>query len=278
MWYMDKAYMKKHLQTYIEFQLQQGYELIDIRHALLKYGYNEKLLDEITDGIDVEVLRPLKKPSIKELNEDLYVYVQNLLVDYIKREQVNGYELDVIEKALVNYGHHPSTIKSAMKAVKQGLFVDQQPTIKLPAGLVLTLVIAGVLGFILFLASATDASIGRIVYAFSPAIAGIVVVYIVFLMHHDKKTAQLLPIAGVLIAILGFIALLKSSPTLASLSEPQTVILLNALVAFVPSVMICLLSKAPPRVFTVKEMKAEAHKVDPNVDAAQPAAAKNQSS
>ena len=120
MWYMDKDYMKKHLQSYMEFQLSQGYEQVDIKHALLKYGYEEKLIDEIAAGIDPEVHKPVtEKKSIKELNEDLYLYIQNLLVDYIKREMDNGYEIDVIKKALINYGHHETIIKNAIKTIKE---------------------------------------------------------------------------------------------------------------------------------------------------------------
>ena len=82
-WYLGKDYIENHLLTYVEFQLNQGYQLEDIRNALLHYGYDTGLVTEVCNRIDPDKYTPSKhsKKSIKEMNEELYVYLQNLLID-----------------------------------------------------------------------------------------------------------------------------------------------------------------------------------------------------
>jgi hypothetical protein len=255
-WYMNKEYVRKHLVSYFEFQLKQGYELDDIKKALAKYGYDQKLLDEISNSIDPDVYRPPKtKPSIKELNEDLYVYLQNMLVDYIRKELSQGYEIEVIRKALIKYGHHATMVNSAVKAAQEGTIIDIQPQIKLPGGLVFTLAIALILAFIMALVIKTDSTIGTVSLGFSPALIAVLATYALFLNVHEKRVIQMLPLLAVVISVVSFVVMARFMPAMAQLSEPQTIVLLNALLAFVPSSMICLLSKRRPRVYSVREIE-----------------------
>jgi len=248
MWYMDKEYMKKHLARYIEFQMQQGYGSDDVKQALLKYGYDDQLLEEIFSTIDPETHKPAReRPSIKELNDDLYLYIQNLLVDYIKSELNNGYELDVIEKALVNYGHHPRMVKDAVRTVHDGRFIDQAPSIKFSVNITLTSAIIFALVFVVGLTAVTEASLGTVILSFSPSLLSIFLSYALFMSVPQKKHEQMVPLVAVIFTVVGFIMLIRMNPAL-RLGEPQTVIILNAVLAFVTSALISLFSKKPHKV------------------------------
>jgi len=255
-WYMDKKYMSNHIKSYVEFQLGQGYELDDVKHALEKYGYEPGLVNEICSQIDPDVHKPLKhRPSIKELNEDLYVYLQNLLIDYIKKEQSQGYELEVIRKALINYGHHPKMVRHALEAANEGYVVDQQPTIRLPAWLSLALGLAAIFAFVAVLTIQTSADLGLVFLSFAPSIVTILLVYAAFVNIDNKRTIQLLPVAAVFLSAAIFLAVYQAK--IVYISEPQTILALNAVLTFIPSSMICLMSRQSPKKISAEEIAQE---------------------
>ena len=187
-WYMDREYIRGHLIGYTEFQLRQGYEINDVKEALLKYGYDNDLVLEVINSVDTELYKESsKKPSLKELNEDLYVYLQNLLVDYIKKELNHGYELDVIKKALINYGHHPSMVKKAIKAIEDGKVTDYHPSIGFPSWFMLIVSLVVIFAFLGFLLITTDASLYVVFLSFAPSIFTILFVYVMTIYTSSKK-------------------------------------------------------------------------------------------
>jgi len=253
-WYMDKEYVEKHLQGYIEFQLKQGYRLKDVEKALLKYGYDDMLVKEIIKKITPVEIAPNGKPNQKELNEELYMYIQNLLVDFIKKEQEQGYEIEVIRKALINYGHHPSMVKKAEKAMKQGRVTDFHKRIKMSGSLVLLISVALILGFMFFMVQQTNASLGIVVMSFAPAFVAVLLSYSITTGTEDKRLIRLVPVISVAAAVLVFILLIQFSTQLRKVSEPETILILNVLLAFVCGAMIALFSEPRKKRITVDDI------------------------
>jgi len=248
-WNVDTDYMLKHLRAYLVFQLGQGYESGDVREALLKYGYDLTLVEKVVKSVDAKQFQPSKtKPSLKELNEDLYVYIQNLLVDYIKKEQDQGYELEIIEKALIKYGHHPVMVKKAKKTIDKGMVEDKYPSFGLSAGLMLFVTVLLILVFMFFLLTMTNADVTIVLLSFSPALISVIISYLVALSDAKKEIVRLMPIVAVALTVGLFIAGLQVSPDLRKISEPSVILILNALIAFVGSIMICVFSKRTEKI------------------------------
>jgi len=251
---MDKEYVEKHLQGYIEFQLKQGYLLKDVWKALLKYGYDEILVKEICSMIDESAFTPSKERlKIKDLNEDLFVYLQNLLVDFIKKEQEQGYTIEVIEKALINYGHHPSMVKQAIRSVKNGKITDLHKTIKMGTGLVLLVTLILIIGFVFFLVKETDASLNIVILCFSPVFVSTLLAY-TFVQNADHKLIKMIPIAAVVIIVIMYVIMIQMIPTMKTVSEPQTVLLLNVFLGFVTSSLIAFFTKPKPELVSIEDI------------------------
>lgn len=241
--FMDRDYITKHLLSYTEFQLKQGYVLKDIKTALLKYGYDIDIVEEVIGLADESIFVPKEhKPSIRELNEDLYSYLQNLLVDYIKKEQKQGYSLDVIQRALVRYGHHPSMVKNAVRSVKEGLITDLMPEFNFPAGLMLAVSLAGIVGFSIFLMLQTDEPISTVFLCFSPSILMILLVYGAAAKFTESK--KFIPLFGIAGTVILYVLLLRGK--IIVVSEPQTILVLNIFFSFVGSSLISLFTSTRP--------------------------------
>lgn len=256
-WYMDKKYMEDHISAYVKFQLKQGYRIKDIKNALLKYGYDKNLVNEICKNINLKQYKPtkIKKVKLKELNEDLYIYLQNLLVDYIIKEQNQGYTIDVIKKALINYGHHPSMVKKAILAAKKGSFSTFQSNLKLSPEFTLAISLILIVVFTLFLTYITDESLYLVFLSFLPAIAMILINFSIIINTSSKRFVQLLPIISVAGIVFIFVGLLQISPIMRSLSEPGTILLLNVFLGFILCSFISLFSKIKPKKISVEDIQ-----------------------
>ena len=257
-WNIDRDYMKEHLAGYVRFQLRQGYEISDVKEALLKYGYDYKLVEEVQKLIDTKQYKPKKKkPSLRELNEDLYIYLQNLLVNYMKKEMEAGYEMEVIRKALIKYGHHPAMVRKAVKSVNDGTIKDLQPKFGFPPGMMLFLSLTIALIFIVFLLLSTEVSVFIVVFSFAPAFVAILISYLVTISDANKKIVQMMPVVGIAIIVILFVTGLQVSPDMRKLSEPGTILLLNVFLGFVCSSCICLFSSKPMKKITVETIKED---------------------
>jgi len=262
-WYMDKDYIQKHLITYIEFQMKQGYELKDIHNVLIKYGYDEALLVEVIKQVDISKFRAVKtKPNIKELNAQLLTYLENMLIDFIKKEQSQGYTLDVIKRALINYGHHPTMVKKAISDIKHGKVTQIRKTMKTSTGLLLAISLALLVGFIIFLLMETQAPIYIVALSFVPSLATVLMVYAMVINAKSKAFVQMLPVIGVALVVLIFVGLLQISPMLRSVSEPGTILLLNVLLGFLASSLIALFSTQKHKVIVTKDIVEDSNEKD----------------
>lgn len=251
--------MKSHLLGYVKFQLSQGYELEDIRQALLKHGYHKDLVDEIVSATDPERHMPKKrKPVKRNLDDELYLYVQNLLVDYIKREQEQGYSIDVIRKALERYGHHKAMIEDAIKTIREGDYTDFYPIEhqKIPSWILLGISFAAYFAVVAFLASSTDTNPMIVALSFSPALAAALAVYMVAPSSYNRQLVNMLPIIAIGIAVLVYTLLSQVSLAVRGISEHNTVLMMNAILAFVLSVLISFFSeKKHKKQEILKELK-----------------------
>ena len=92
---MQEHYLVQHLKKYIKYELQQGYKIDDIKAALIRYGYKKKLIQHASSQIKYTQPRQLfpklslnyGKPPKKQLTDDMRLYIQSMLIDYIKRQR-----------------------------------------------------------------------------------------------------------------------------------------------------------------------------------------------
>jgi len=122
----------------------------------------------------------------------------------------------------------------------------------------LVLGLAGILALVMYLSIQTNEPIGTVIMAFAPAIITVLLVYLAFLNIDNRKTIYMLPIISVLFSIGLFVGLMQTSSAIQNLSEPQTVMVLNGVLTFIPCGLICLLSRRGPKKVTVEEIIEEA--------------------
>lgn len=242
----DDMYMKQHLGEYVLFQLEQGYALDDIRKALLKFGYKKPLVKEILDRL--HITSPRKKTAMyssEELDAELKIYVQSLLIDYIVREHKVGYPLEAIKKALINYGHDPRVIDEAMMIIEKGHVVDyrkESSMIQFPQQIVASITLFLIFVFLVFLSIATDVSIVKILPNFLPAFVAYLIINTAFFFMPKTKFTVALPLFAVLITVSAFIGGIQYG-ILGTVPGSDMVLILNAVVAFISSGLVCAFSK-----------------------------------
>jgi hypothetical protein len=252
---LDREYIISHLVGYTEFQMKQGYEASEIREALLKYGYSYKLVNEVMKKARKQThAAPAEKPEIKALNEELYTYLNTMLVEYIAKELEAGYELDVIEKALIRYGHHPTMVRSAVRTLKHGEHAVYQATVKIESWATTAISLGLVFLFMAWLMIKTDTSSGIIFLSFAPAMCGILISYLVVNGGFGSGLLRVTPLIASGIVVLIYIVGLQVSPTLGSIPEPGTVLVMNTVLGFVGSIIICMFSRRPRKAVTAQEI------------------------
>ncbi len=243
----DDMYMKQHLSEYILFQAEQGYALDDIKKALLKFGYKKYLVKEILHQLDLSAL-PKKKTtmySVHDLDEELRIYVQSLLIDYIVKEHKIGYSLEGIKKALVNYGHDPKVVDEAIMIISEGKVVDyrkEYSVIQFPQQIVASVTLFLIFAFLVFLSIATDTSIVKILPNFFPAFFAFVLINAVYFFLSSSKLIVALPLFAVLVTLGAFLGGIQYG-FLGTVPGSDMILVLNAVLAFLSCGIVCAFSK-----------------------------------
>lgn len=258
---VDDMYMKKHLVQYILFQVEQGYALEDVKKALERFGYKKWLVQEVVRGTGISPA-PRKKPALyaaEGLDQELRIYVQSLLIDYIVKEHKVGYTLDAIRKALIHFGHDPTLIDEAMTIIKQGKVVDYRADsapFKFPHRIIASLTLFLLFCFLVFLSIATDTSLFTIFPQFLPLFVAFVLINILFLLVGNTRLVAALPLFGILIAVATFIGGV-SYDFLGRAPGSNVILILNAVLTFISTGIVCAFSKKEKDtvVVTIKDAK-----------------------
>ncbi|MGM5482144.1 MAG: hypothetical protein ACQESF_01655 [Nanobdellota archaeon] len=255
----DKKNLKQHLKNYIYFQVSQGYEPEDVKKLLIENGYSKKLLEEITkeQGNIHSQINP--KISKRELSDDLKVYIQNLLIDFILKEREQGYDFPAIKKALVNYGHSSDLVDSAIEAVKNkkdridiaDIFSskskkNRQSSVKgMSPWFVYSGIIFAIICFTIYLSIATGAEITIVIASFMPLVVGISANYFAVLQFKSSKNMRLLPPVTVALIAFIYVGMMQFDSPLKNMGEPTVILVLNILGGFIFSSVICFLTHWP---------------------------------
>ena len=242
----DDMYIKKHLGEYIIFQLDQGYDLTDIKNALVRFGYKKDIVKQILQQFHITA--PKKKAALYsnyDLDQELKVYVQSLLIDYIVKEHKVGYPLEAIKKALINYGHDPKIIDEAILIIESGKVVDyrmESSPVQFPQQIIAPITVLLMFAFLVFLSIATDTSIITIIPNFLPAFLAFMLVNIAYYFLPKTKFLAALPLLGILITVGTFIGGVQYG-ILGTIPGSDVVLILNAAVGFVSCALVCAFSK-----------------------------------
>lgn len=243
----DDMYMKKHLAEYILFQIEQGYALPDIKKALSRFGYKKQTVHDILRQLNLSDIPKKKKAmySIHDLDEELRIYVQSMLLDYIIKEHKVGYTLEAIRNALINFGHEPKVIDEAILIIEKGKVVDyrKEPAmLKFPQQIVSSVTLFFIFAFLVFLSIATDTSILTILPNFSPAFLAFVLVNLAYFFLPNTKFLSTLPLFAVIICVAIFIAGTQYG-FLGKVPGSHIILILNSAIAFVSCGIVCAFSK-----------------------------------
>ncbi len=242
----DDMYMKKHLGEYILFQIDQGYDINDIRNALSRFGYKKDLVKQILQQLNITSTKKKSAMySVHDLDEELRVYVQSLLIDYIVKEHKVGYPLEAIKKALINYGHDQNVIDEAILIIEKGNVVDYRAVsnpVQFPQQIIAPITVFFMFTFLVFLSIATDTSIIIIIPNFLPAIIAFALVNVAYFFLPKTKLLAALPLLGVLITVGSFIVGIQYG-FLGAVPGSDIVLILNAAVGLVSTAIVCAFSK-----------------------------------
>lgn len=243
----DDMYMKKHLAEYILFQIEQGYALADIKKALSRFGYKKQTIQDILRQLNISDIPKKKKAmySSHDLDEELQIYVQSMLIDYIIKEHKVGYTLEAIRNALINFGHEPKVIDEAILIIEKGKVVDyrkERAVLKFPQQIVGSVTLFFIFAFLVFLSIATDTSIITILPNFSPAFLAFVLVNLAYFFLPNTKLLSTLPLFAVIICVAFFIGGTQYG-FLGKIPGSHIILILNAAIAFVSCALVCAFSK-----------------------------------
>lgn len=241
----DKQYLVQHLIYYVEHQLEEGYGLDDLEEALLHYGYEKEVVDEVIHHMKHSPgrLKPAKKHDMQHIAHDLYYYTENLLIDYIMRELEKGYKLPEIEKNLLKHGHDHKLVEKALTAVKSGKVEDiEHPLgIHLPRQLLFGISLFVVFIFVIFLSITTNSSIGLVLLSFAPTFFTIALINLVFTFVKSRPIINFLPLAALAIVAGIFIGFIQTLPAMRATQE-HIILVLNCTLTFLGSAFICYFS------------------------------------
>jgi hypothetical protein len=266
---LDDTYMRRHLEGYILFQIEQGYAAKDIRAALVRFGYKKDLVKGMFKELHVPLSgkKKARKYSAADLDQELKIYVQSLLIDYIVKEHKVGYDLDAIKKALVNYGHDPRLVDEAVAIIGKGLVVDYRASsspVKFSQKVIASLTVFLIFASLVFLSISTDTSIFTILPNFLPLFVAFILINIAFAIIGNTKLLAALPLFAVLLAVGAFIGGINMG-VLGDAPGSDTLLLLNAIGTFISTGIVCFLSrkdKRPAVVADRKKKKSKKHKAE----------------
>jgi hypothetical protein len=261
---LDDTYMQRHLEGYILFQAEQGYATKDIRNALIRFGYKKGLVQGLFKELQLPTQGRVKakKYDAHDLDQELKIYVQSLLIDYIVKEHKIGYDLDAIRKALINFGHDARLIDEAIAIISKGMVVDYQASgnpLTFPQKIVSSISLFLMFAFLVFLSISTDTSIFSILPNFLPLFVTFILVNVAFVFIGNPKVIAALPLFAVLITVGLFIAGIQYD-ILGNVPGSEVLLILNALGTFISCGIVCAFSRKGKRPAVVKIKKSEKHK------------------
>ncbi|MFH1439063.1 MAG: hypothetical protein ABIG89_00735 [Candidatus Woesearchaeota archaeon] len=252
---MQEHYLIEHLKKYAKFEIEQGYELSDIRDALIKYGYKKNLVNLVLKDFShlrssaksaKSTLSKLSKHSKQDMNEEMYLYIQNMLIDYIKKQLKSGYSKNAVRNALLRSGHHADMVDKAMKLIRHGDVLDHDHPIKaiVPPVLISLFSMFLLLVFVLFISISTDQNMIKVIMSFMPAFFSIIITYIVVSSTKSALMVRVMPLLSAAIAVFTYVIMLNY--TIVYAGTDMTVLLsLNAVSGFFLSGIVCVLSPKP---------------------------------
>ncbi len=252
----DDMYMKKHIGDYILFQMEQGYALKDVKTALTRYGYKKKVLDDILKQLNITATEKKKAPmyNAADLDNELKIYVQSLLIDYIVKQHKLGYTLEAIRSALINYGHDAKAIDEAILIIEKGKVVDYKmprSMLKFPQQIVSSITLFFIFVFLVFLSVTTNTSIIEIIPNFLPAFVTFIIINAIYFFMPNSKLLTALPLLAIVLCVSLFIGGIQYG-FLGKAPGSDILLILNAAIAFLSSGLVCAFSKKEKEDIIVK--------------------------
>ncbi|MFP4402806.1 MAG: hypothetical protein ACLFPJ_00455 [Candidatus Woesearchaeota archaeon] len=197
-----KLYLEELITDFILKELEQGYSISAIKKALINYGHDKYLIDDIV----------LKMNNSKQNKKNL-----------------------ITAKDLLDTSNLKSNFKKTFKKEKKFKF-------KLPLLLNYFFSIIAILFIIFFLVIKTNTEIFIVFLSFLPSILAITFSYFIFLKIKSESSLKIIPVFSALIAIFIFVGLFYLLKDFFVLSNPAILIILNFILSLILSTVICFFS------------------------------------
>lgn len=212
-----------HIEKYIKYHLERGYSKESVKEALLKFGYNNKMLEKIIKNLKI-LHRNLDKPySEKDLEGETYYYLRSVIAEYIINQLEHGFSINEIKKALIKYGHHKNIIEDAI------IIVKGKGKKKIDKGIIFWFCIVAILLFIIMMTLLLDVNFAYTFVIFTPGIAAFIFCRIA--LDYFYKIKEHLALTSVIISIILFFVIF---PLLNKTdADTEVLIALNAAIAFI---------------------------------------------
>lgn len=193
-------FIRTNLEDYIVKELEYGYSFDAIKNVLIK-KHDKTIVDEVINDLKKKKFKTKKRPVSKDLSQDMFNYLTNVLIDYIKIQKEKGYSLKDVKNALLNYGHSEIAVESAIdhvltgrvpefkhKPVKLDNYDARWQTQKTVSFLALFAV------FSFWVASSSQESLVQILTVFAPIPLSIILAYNYKTLFKDVRFSILVPI------------------------------------------------------------------------------------
>ncbi|MFW6220355.1 MAG: hypothetical protein ACOC3X_01640 [Nanoarchaeota archaeon] len=197
-----KLYLEELITDFILKELEQGYSISAIKKALINYGHDKYLIDDIV----------LKMNNSKQNKKNL-----------------------ITAKDLLDTSNLKSNFKKTFKKEKKFKF-------KLPLLLNYFFSITAIFFIIFFLVIKTNTEIFIVFLSFLPSILAITFSYFIFLKIKSESSLKIIPVFSALIAIFIFVGLFYLLKDFFVLSNPAILIILNFILSLILSTVICFFS------------------------------------
>ena len=254
----SELYIKEHLLKYVIFQLEQGYSYGAIRDVLRKYGYSRMLVGKVMKSAQMHGYKTSRKfpGDIKELTDELHIYIMDMLVDFITKEMSVGYKRKQIKDALINIGHNETMVNEAFAKIKKKEIVSYAAK-QIYFPLAYLFIFSLFASFLLFflISYLTNTTIVEVYRHLSPGILTFALVALAMNVAKSRFAVRLIPLFSIIAAI-GLFFFFKHIQVFNPDSDLNVLLALNIAVGFIFSITIAFLS-FKNEVLSANELKEE---------------------
>ncbi len=238
------SYIRKHLKEYLKKEIADGRDPKALKRFLINYGFSSKLVNSVFRSLGKIKKGKRSKGSRKSIS----IYLNELLMTYIRKKIDEGYTKNTIRTSLIRFGIQSDIVDPAIDAAffrARREKNSNEPDLGVPPGIMFAISIVAMISIVFMISASSDTDPSLVFVSFFPTMIMLTSVYAATTHLKSRRFQILLPLIATMICIFMFIMILGLNTPLDNLSEPQTILVLNAILTLIFSWTIAVLSKPP---------------------------------